>query len=355
MAKTPANHCEISQKPAFLVDVPNVRLAAWSIQYYNPSFIDPNLRTMIQLTDVRVFLEVVNAGSFTTAARTLKLPKSSVARQMARLEEELGASLIARTTRTLELTDEGQTFLPHARRLLDDSIEASNVIRSHAEGASGLLTVTASGTFGRMFLAPHLATFRKRHPNIRIDLKLTAKKMEIGVGQADIAIRLGPIVDPNLGVQSFGRIDFCLVATPAYLKGRASITKPLDLGKHELIELRPPASDNQLELHKDGKIECVRCVPGIIIDDPDTAKVVCLAGGGIATVPTFLVAHEIHDGTLVRVLPEWSLTSAPISVVYAKQVAPPLRVRAYLEFLFATIGRTLPWEASDRPPKSKKS
>lgn len=309
---------------------------------------------MILLADVRVFLEIVSAGSFTMAARMLKLPKSSVARQMARLEGELGVTLITRTTRTLELTDEGHTFLPHARRLLDDSIEASNVIRSGGQGASGLLTVTAPSTFGRMFIAPHLATFRERHPKIRIDLKLTAKKLEIGVGQADIALRLGPIVDPNLGVRSFGKIDFCLVATPKYVKGRAPVTKPIDLGKHDLIELRPPASDNQLELHRDAKIECVRFVPGIVIDDPDTAKVVCLTEGGIATVPTFLVANEIRDGTLVRVLPEWSLASAPISVVYAKQVAPPLRVRAYLEFLFATVGKELPWEANLKPLRRKK-
>ncbi|CCE00525.1 LysR family transcriptional regulator [Bradyrhizobium sp. STM 3809] len=310
---------------------------------------------MIQLTDVRVFLEVVSAGSFTTAARTLKIPKSSVARQIARLEDDIGVMLLARTTRTLELTDQGRTFLPYARRLLDDGIEASNVIRSHREGASGLLTVTASSTFGRMFLAPHLSTFRKQHPNIRVDLKLTATKLVIGVSQADIAIRLGPIVDPNLGVQSFGRMEFCLVAAPAYMKGRPSVTKPLDLAGHELIELRPPASDNQLELHKDGKLQCVRCVPAMVIDDPDTAKVVCLMAGGIATVPTFLVANEIRDATLVRILPDWSLAPAPISVVYAKQIAPSLRVRAYLEFLASTIGKTRPWEVELKPPKVKRS
>ncbi|MEI8143935.1 MAG: substrate binding domain-containing protein, partial [Alphaproteobacteria bacterium] len=204
--------------------------------------------------------------------------------------------------------------------------------------------VTAPSTFGRHFLAPQLSAFRKRYPNVRLDLKLTAKKMDIGVGQADIAIRLGPTVDPNLGVQKLGQIEFCLVATPSYLKSRPPVHEPIHLAKHDVIELRPPASNNQIELYRSGKMDCVRSVPGVTIDDPDTVKVVCMADGGIATIPAFLIVEELRRGELVRILPEWSLASTPISLVYAKQVAPPLRVRAYLEFLNTTIGVSRPWE-----------
>ena len=133
------------------------------------------------------------------AARKLGAPKSSMTRQLARLEERLGCRLIARTTRSVSLTDEGRTFLPYARRLVDDSREAVSVVQSRRGRASGLLKVSSPGAFGRRFLAPHLAAFRKRNPEVRVALELTARKVELTPEGAEIAIRLGPLVDPGLG------------------------------------------------------------------------------------------------------------------------------------------------------------
>jgi DNA-binding transcriptional LysR family regulator len=300
---------------------------------------------MILLSDVKVFLEIVTAGSFTAAAQALRMPKSSVARQCARLEEELGCELIARTTRSLQLTEEGRTFLPHARRLLDDGIEAQNVVRKGAQSANGLLTVSAPSTFARRFLAPHLPAFRKRHPNVRVCMRLTATKVEIGVGQSDIAFRLGPLIEPNLAARSLGHIDFVLVAAPGYLAGRPEIRDPLDLAACDVLELRPPAADNRLDLFKDGKQRSLRCVPGIEMDDPEAIQFAALAGGGIAGLPHFLVADELKAGTLVRVLDGWAPAPAPLHVVYGSKAAPPLRVKAYLDFIFATVGVDRPWQS----------
>jgi DNA-binding transcriptional LysR family regulator len=140
---------------------------------------------------------------------------------------------------------------------------------------------------GRIFLAPHLPAFRKRHPNVRISLRLTSTKAEIGVGRTDIAIRLGPLIESGLSVLRFGHIDFCLTAAPVYLKSRPILLDPLDLASHELLELRPPARDNRLDLYRGGELRSVRCVPAIEIDDPETIKTVAIAGGGIATLPLF--------------------------------------------------------------------
>jgi DNA-binding transcriptional LysR family regulator len=296
------------------------------------------------LTDIRVFLEIVSTGSFTAAAQSLGAPKSSVARQLMRLEAEVGAQLIARTTRTVELTDEGRTFVPHARRLLDDSIEAQNVLRTHGESANGLLHVSAPSTFGRRFLAPHLPAFRSKHPNVRVALRLTSSKPEIRVGQTDIAVRLGPLVEPNLGVRPLGHIDYVLVASPAYLKGRPPLADPLDLASHDLLELNPPATDNRLDLYRNGELRSVRCVPAIEIDDPESVRAATLAGGGIATLPAFLAMNEIESGELTRVLDEWAPAPVPVHLVYGTKVAPPLRVRAYLDFLLETVGQNLPWQ-----------
>lgn len=278
---------------------------------------------MIQLSDVRVFLQILDNGSFTSAAKALKVPKSSVARQLQRLEKEVGCELLLRTTRSVALTDEGRAFLPHARRLLDDSIEATNATRRNADGARGLVTVSTSSTFGRAFIAPLLPRFLKRHPGVRVSLNLTPAKIGIGIDQADIAIRLGPIVEPRLGVRRLGQIDFWLVATPRYLKGRRPIEEPVDLSKHDLIELRPPASDNRLDLMRHRKVQSVRCVPIVEINDPDAVKTVVLADCGIGTLPTFLVAKDVAEGRLVRVLAEWAPAPANISLLFNAAVAPP--------------------------------
>ena len=125
---------------------------------------------MIILGDAFIFLEIVESGHFAGAARKLGVAKSNVARQLDRLETELGVRLFARTTRSLSLTDEGQAFLPYARRLVDDSREAASVVHTRKGLGSGLLKVSSPSTFGRWFLAPHLASFRRRHPDVRVAL-----------------------------------------------------------------------------------------------------------------------------------------------------------------------------------------
>lgn len=304
------------------------------------------------LADVRVFLEIAGTGSFTGAAAALRLPKSSVARQLARLEEALGRTLLARTTRRVALTEDGRAFLPYARRLIDDSIEAMHVLRGDGEGASGLLSVSAPGTFGRQFLAPLLPGFRRRYPAVRVALRLSGARARLGVGEADVALRLGAVLEPDLGVRRLGQIEFWLVAAPSYLRGRPEPREPLDLSGHELIELPTPAADNRLELVRDGEHRSVRCVPAIGIDDPEAIRAVVLAGGGIATLPAFLAWADVAAGALRRVLPDWAPPPAPISLLHTARMAPPLRVRAFVDFMAEALGRAQPWRVPGRDSAS---
>ena len=297
------------------------------------------------LADIRIFVAIVDAGGFTAAAKSLSAPKSSVARQLARLEESLGRALIARSTRSVGLTEEGRTFLPYARRLLDDETEARNILRAGPGGASGLVTVSAPATFGRMFLAPRLPEFRRRHPHVQVFLRLTAQKTPIGVGEADIAFRLGALVEPGLASRPLGRLEYALVAAPGYLKRRKTLRDPIALAGLDFIELRPPADDHRLTLKQGDAEETLRYVPGIRMDDPEGVKAAALAGGGVAALPLFLVEDEVRRGALVRVLPGWAPPPAPIHVVYAARQAPPLRVRAFLAFIQAIWADGAPWSA----------
>lgn len=155
---------------------------------------------MIQLTDIRVFLEIVAQGSFSEAARRLDIPKSTMTRQMDRLESTLGGALFRRTTREVILTAEGRKFLPRAKRLLDDGMDAENILRSQASGACGRLLMSAAVPFARQFIVPYLPAFKRRHPQVEVALWLTPGRMEVGPddGQVEIAIRVHSSAGPGL-------------------------------------------------------------------------------------------------------------------------------------------------------------
>lgn len=299
---------------------------------------------MLQLTDVRVFLEVVSAGSFSDAARRLKMPKSSVGRQIERLEVELGSALFRRNTRSVALTEEGRTFLPHARRLHDDGVEAGNVLRGCGQTASGLLSVSTTGPFARAFLIKHLPLFLSAHPAVQLKLWLNPGRMEIGTapGQVDIAIRMRSEAGPDLANRKLGEVGFSIVASPAYLDAHGIPLAPADLVDHRIVEVGPQNKAHQLDLHHDGAIVTVRYAPQLHIDDPDAVCAVAQAGAGIAVLPSFIVASAIASGALVRILDDWAPAPVPIHVLYGTDLAPPLRVRAFVDFLFETIGREFP-------------
>lgn len=302
---------------------------------------------MLQLTDVRVFLEVVTSGSFSDAARRLKMPKSSVGRQIERLEAEVGGALFRRSTRSVALTEEGRTFLPHARRLHDDSVEAGNVLRGCGRTASGQLSVSTTAPFARAFLIPHLPLFLARHPGVQLKLWLTPGRAEIGTapGQVDVAIRLRSVAGPDLANRKLGEIGFSIVASPDYLATNGMPSEPADLASHRIVEVGPQNKAHQVDLHRDGALATVRYTPQLHIDDPEAVCVAAEAGAGIAVLPGFLAAPSLARGALVRVLDGWAPAPVPIHVLYATDLAPSLRVRAFVDFLFETIGRGMPWQS----------
>lgn len=302
---------------------------------------------MLHLPDVEVFLEIVNAGSFTGAAKTLKAPKSSVARQLARLEAALGTPLLDRSTRSVALTAQGRTFVPHARRLLDDAIEAQAALRADGKGPNGLLTIATTGLIGRRFIVPGLSAFRARNPQVRIALWLGAQQHALGSGpgEADIAVRLRTVASPEVGNRKLGEIAFAMVASPGYLARAGMPEEPEDLAAHAILELGPAGKHNRLVLNGPDRAATVTFTPPIQIDDPEAVRLAALAGGGIAVLPRFLVADDVREGRLALLLDQWRQAPIPIHVLFRTHVTPPLRVRAYVDYLFETLGTSQPWAA----------
>ena len=300
---------------------------------------------MIILADVHVFLEIAQTGHFAGAARKLGAAKSSVTRQLGRLEAELGRKLFERTTRTLALTDEGRVFLPYARRLVDDSREAASVVQARKGRGSGLLKVSSPGAFGRWFVGPQIARFRRRHPEVRVSLELTSRKATLGPDGADIALRLGPLVDPGLGVRRLGAVDYALVAAPGLFRDGRAPERPEAIRDHPFLALRPPVGERRIELRRGRESVSVGLLPVAECNDPEVVRAICLDKGGLAALPRFLVAPDLAAGRLETVLPGWAPPPAEILVVYSAQTAPPLRVQAFMDFLFETLGEEKPWTA----------
>jgi DNA-binding transcriptional LysR family regulator len=152
------------------------------------------------------------------------------------------------------------------------------------------------------------------------------------------------LIDPGLSVRRLGTIDFCLVASPDYLRQRQTPQRPEDIRDHPFVALRPPAGERRIELQRGQETVSVGLLPVAESNDPDVVLEVCRHGGGVGALPQFLVAEDLRSGTLSIVLSGWAPHAAEILVVFSAQTAPPLRVRAFLDHLFGTLGQEKPWE-----------
>lgn len=298
---------------------------------------------MINLGDVRVFLEAAASASFSEAARRLKMPKSSVNRQIERLETTVGGALFDRTSRRIVLTQGGRDFLPVARRLYDDGIEAETILRAGAGQTAGRLTVSTTGPFARAVLMPHLPAFLERHPGVQLALWLTPARTDVGSGdaQVDVAIRMRSSASADLASRKLGEIDFQIVASPGYVATLGAPATPAALRDHRMIELGPPNKAHQVDLRRGQDVATVRYTPCLHIDDPEAVCLAAQGGIGLAVVPSFLAAPAIAEGRLVRVLADWAPASIPVTVLYRTDIAPPRRVSAFVEFLFEVGGAVL--------------
>jgi len=289
----------------------------------------------MDLNHVAAFVRVVHDGSFTAAARALGLPKSSVSRSVAQLEEDLGVRLLHRTTRKLHLTEAGTAFYDRAAGALTSIEEATSTASELHGDLRGTVRVTAPPDLGVWALASIIARFVRKNPAVRIDLSLTGRVVDIAAEGFDLAVRAGPLRDQSLVARSVGELDSALYASRKYLARRGTPTSIEELPKHDCILFRPDVNGKAVwELFGESKEKQRIEVEGhVSSDDLSFVKKAILAGAGIAFTPQFLCAREEATGKIVRVLPEWSLEGAPLNVVYPAARYVPRRVIAFRDFV----------------------
>jgi len=293
----------------------------------------------MDLNRVAAFVRVVVDGSFTAAAKSLGLPKSSVSRSVAQLEQDLGIRLLHRTTRQLHLTDAGSAFYERVSRALGDIDEATAAAADAQEELRGPVRITAPVDLGVWALAPIVTRFARKHPRIRVDLSLTGRVVDL-VGEGfDLAVRAGPLRDSSLIARRVGELRSVMYAAPKYLKRRGMPTELADLAKHDCVVFRGSGGKATWSLaHRDGREASVEVTGPIGVDDMSFVRKTVMSGAGIGILPEFLCGRAEDAGLLVRVLGDWTLNGAVLHLAYPSARYVPQRVVVLREYLFRELG-----------------
>lgn len=286
--------------------------------------------------EMQVFVRVVEAGSFSEAARQLQMTPSTVSKLIGRLEDRLGVRLIERSTRRLALSDEGRLFFERSVALLADLGDIEREVSRGAGAAGGTVRVNASVAFGAHCIEPLLPGFWSAHPNVEIDLSLSDEVVDLYLDRTDVAFRVGALADSSLIARRVGTARRMIVASPAYLQRAGTPATIADLGHHACLgfnfrRARPtwPVGDGGRGAGTVGRLRA---------NNGETVRRLALAGAGLARLADFHVAEDIAEGTLVEVLGDAGFADEEeVHALYPGGGRMPQRIRLFLDFMIPRL------------------
>lgn len=303
---------------------------------------------------MRTFVRVVDSGGFSAAARQLTIAVSSVARQIDALEAELGVQLLRRSTRTVTLTDAGETYYAQATRILDDLDELHRTLGGLDASPRGLLRVTLPVTFGRLHVAPYIPAFLERYPDLELDLVMSDAVTNLVEANVDLAVRIGAADDLNLVARKLAPHRRIVCASPGYLEKYGTPTSPAEIADHRCLAFSYGSRHRLWRFRRHGKIEEVRIRGPLRANNAEVLYAAALQSAGLLLMATWLVADAIRQGHLVAVLPDYEASPGPLDVdIFA--MFPPgrrtsLKVRCFIDFLQSQFGSPPYWDANLPPP-----
>jgi DNA-binding transcriptional LysR family regulator len=301
----------------------------------------------MDLNDIVVFTKVVETRSFTGAAEQLGLPKSTVSRKLAQLEERLGVRLVQRTTRKLALTDIGQAYYERCARIVADLAAAEQLVTDMQATPRGRVRVTAPIDLSARYLGAIIADFTASHADVNVELEASDRIIDLIEEGFDVAVRFGSLPESTLIARRLCKITGLLVATPAYLARRGTPTTVEDLDEHDRVLFTPSARTQSWTLaNGDATYEFGR--PARFASNNVGAVLeAVLAGAGLSVLTEFVVADHIAAGALVPVLPDWLNRPIDVHAVYpARQNLPP-RLTLFLDHLAKALD-PVPWALPPR-------
>lgn len=289
----------------------------------------------ISADDYILFAAIVEQESMVRAAEHLGMPKATVSRRLTNLEAALGQRLLLRTTRRLTLTEFGQTFLEHCRRVTEEVASTLDFVRSHEEQPHGRLRVSMPGEYAMQNFSRAFATFIETWPEIQLDLDLTSRRVDLIGERFDLAIRMGTLdSDATLVARKIDEQSFGLYASPIYLALHAAPTHPDELEHHHAVRLLSARGTAVSWKLLRGKTVWEGVAPGrLTLNSLDVIQQLLLDGAGIGALPGRFVAEDVRLNRLVRVLPEWCLPPVPAWAVMPMRRYLPAKTRAFLAHL----------------------
>jgi len=288
------------------------------------------------LNELAVFTYVVEHGGFTAAAEATQLPKSNISRRIASLEERLGVRLLERTTRKVHVTEIGDIYYRHCRRMLDEADDADLYVEQAMEIPRGTLRVSATVNVGQHLLAPMAAEFMSQYPEVQFELIWTNRLIDVIDEGFDLTIRIGALQDSSLVARRLGQWRLFLYASAEYLKARGTPQNPEDLQDHDCLVMSDMRASNQWMLSKGGITEQVVLTPRASVNDFDTLRRMVADGGGIAILPNYMHFGDYHS-RLVRVLDDWTGRLTELHAIFPSHRGATPKVRAFLDFLIVRL------------------
>lgn len=276
---------------------------------------------------------VAEAGGFTAAAERLGVTKSLVSQQVRKLEEELGGALFTRTTRQVRLTAAGQRLLDECAPLLRDLGSALERFGGERERLDGLLRLTAPPDFATRTLAPLIAEFAQRHPGVRFDLDSSEEQLDLVAEGMDLAIRFGRLRDSRLRAVRLGSFEQWVIASPDYVARHGMPRNPAALSEQHWVAISLLSSPLTWTFRRGSRQQKVRMREAMRCNSAQALQALVRSGAGVTILLDTVIAEDVAQGRLLRLLPEWKLPDGAIHAVFPPGRDMPLRVRRFVEFL----------------------
>ncbi|WBL80491.1 LysR family transcriptional regulator [Bradyrhizobium xenonodulans] len=291
---------------------------------------------MALLNDMALFVEVAKARSFRTAAKTLDIPNSTLSRRIALLEKEIGLRLLNRTTRRIELTEAGEIYFGRCKRIVDEARLAHEQLGEMLAQPSGLLRVSLPVDFANTYLAPLIAEFARRYPDIDFEFDLGPRRVDLISEPFDLAIRVGESEPSHMIARSLARFSAHLYASPRYLDVNGEPNEPADLVRHQCLSMMKlsvwtlHSGTQTMETEVGGRFR---------LNNVGMIRRLATLDMGIAFVPQEIVADELADGRLRRIMPQWQGSPVTVYAVTETRLLPA-KTQRFIEFLRERLSRT---------------
>ncbi|MFA5965669.1 MAG: LysR family transcriptional regulator [Sphingomonas sp.] len=287
---------------------------------------------MDRLRAMEVFVRVIETGSFSAAARDLRIGQPAVSKLIAALEDRLQVRLLVRSTRHLHPSEAGQAFYERARRTLAEADEADSAARGEGAGLEGRLRVCASVTFARLHVVPRIGAFLDAHPHLRLDLVMDDRYVDLLEENVDVALRAGELSDSSLTAHRLASCDRHVVASPAYLARVGRPSTPADLIGHSAIVYTQGLVAEQWRFRRGTADMSVRIPTRLSFSAAEGVREAVIAGLGLAISSVWMMAPELASGSVVPVLTEWTLPRADLWALYPSGKLPTAKARAFVNW-----------------------